>query len=111
MRARASRLAGVPRVRVFYDETCPPCRTLSRLVVVLSLGAMARVPLGSEEAARLHRRHPEWTGQLLLLDGGEAWLGPRVFAAVPRKILQVYGRLLARPFRILANLITRRSRS
>jgi hypothetical protein len=83
---------------VFYQETCPPCRVLSRLAVLLALGAIRRVPLGSDEAAALHEEHPEWRGQLLMLDGETVHLGPRVFRAVPLTILSVFVDLLRRPF-------------
>lgn len=86
------------RRHVFYRETCPPCRLLSRLAVLFSLGAIRRVPLGSGEAAALHVEHPEWRGQLLMLDGDAVYLGPRVCRAVPMAILFVFIDLLRQPF-------------
>ena len=83
---------------VFYKEACPPCRLLSRLAVFLSFGAIRRVALESSEAAALHETHPEWRGQLLMLDGDAVHLGARVFGAVPLTILTVFFDLLRKPF-------------
>jgi len=86
-RARAQPAARPARFRLAYDASCPPCRTLSRLAVALSLHTIRRVALDAPEAAALRARHPAWRGELLLTDGARAWIGPAVFAAVPRAIL------------------------
>lgn len=86
------------RRRLFYKSYCAPCRFLSRLAVILSLGAIRRVPLGSAEAAALHGEHPEWRGQLLMLDRDGVRIGPQVFRAVPLAVLSVYWNLLKKPF-------------
>jgi hypothetical protein len=108
-------LAPYRRARLFYDDTCPPCRKLSRLAVVLALGTVRRVPLGSAEAARLHADHPQWAGQLLLLRptrrGDRAHLGLRVFAALPFHVLLDIPRLLWQAFLHLSPRRSRRSKS
>jgi hypothetical protein len=93
MRA-AEQGAGRARFRLLYDAGCPPCRTLSRLAVALSLGTIRRVACDAPEAAALRARHAARRGELLLTDGARAWIGPAVFAAVPRAILAA---LLRRP--------------
>jgi hypothetical protein len=97
--ASAPAPAAVAQARLFFKETCPPCRALSRLAVAFSLGTMRRVPLGSEEAGALHRRHPHWRGQLLLIDGDRVHLGPEVFRAVPGVIARACWRGLRRAVR------------
>ena len=82
------------RFTLVYDAGCPPCRTLSRLAVVLSLGAIRRLASEMPEAAALRARHASRRGELLLTNGARAWTGPAVFAAVPRAILAA---LLRRP--------------
>lgn len=82
------------RFTLVYDAGCPPCRTLSRLAVVLSLGTIRRVAGETPQAAALRARHAARRGELLLTDGARAWTGPAVFAAVPRAILAA---LLHRP--------------
>jgi len=83
------------RLRLFYKESCPPCRSLARIVVAASLGTIRRVALGSAEAAELHRSRPEWAGQLLLADSqrDRFWLGAQVFRAVPLAIAAAPWRL------------------
>jgi predicted DCC family thiol-disulfide oxidoreductase YuxK len=77
------------RFRLLFNANCPPCRTLSRLAVAMSLGAIRSVALDAPETTALRERHPAWHGELLLADDatGRAWIGPSVFAAVPRAIL------------------------
>jgi hypothetical protein len=82
------------RFRLVYDAGCPPCRTLSRLAVALSLGTIRRVAGEMPEAAALRARHSARRGELMLTDGARAWIGPAVFAAVPRAI---FAALLRRP--------------
>jgi hypothetical protein len=87
------------RFRLFYQERCPPCRFLSRLVVILAAGAIRRVPLDSVEAAALYRERPEWRGELLMTGGGRVWTGTAVFQAVPRAVLAAWWSLLKKPFK------------
>lgn len=75
------------RPRLFFKRTCPPCRWMSRLVVVFSLGLVERAPIDSDEAAALYRRHPGHEGQLVLLERRRVTFGRRVFLAVPRIVL------------------------
>lgn len=82
------------RFRLLYNASCPPCRTLSRLAVAMSLNAIRRVALDSPETTALRARYPAWRSELLLVDDAtsRAWIGPAVFAAVPRAILAVLWR-------------------
>jgi len=80
--------------RLFYKQHCRPCGVLSRLVVILSLGAIRRISLDSAEATELGRDHPEWRGQLMLLNRDRVWLAQDVFRAVPSAIAGIYLRRL-----------------
>ena len=84
------------RPTLFYKPTCPPCRWMSKMAVILSLGVIRRVPIDSREAAALYRHHPDNEGQLMLREGTRVTFQRRVFAAVPRIILTAGPRLLLR---------------
>ncbi|HEX2079686.1 MAG TPA: hypothetical protein VHG08_18365 [Longimicrobium sp.] len=56
--------------RLFYRDTCPRCRRLSRLALLLALGRIRRVPLGSPEAEALVR-----AGRLQPVRVGFVWRG------------------------------------
>lgn len=97
---------------VVFDERCPPCRFLSKLVVVLSLGVIRRAALRSEHANRLRQQLPNWKGELLFFDRDRMHLGPAVFAAIPRRVVQVYGsQLLLRCQNFLRTFIHGRPRT
>lgn len=79
---------GAPaRPTLFFKRGCPPCRCMSALVVLLSLGLVTRVPIDSDEARELYRRYPHQEGQLVLLERRRVTFGRRVFLAVPRVLL------------------------
>lgn len=90
------------RARLFYNSTCPPCQWMSKLAVMLALGAIRRVPLTGEEARQLYQAHPGREGQLMLQAGQRVVFGRRVFAEVPRCILRAWWHLLRFPFISLA---------
>jgi len=81
--------------RLLYNNHCRPCRVLSILVVIFSLGAVRRIPIDSVETAEIRRERPEWGGQLMLIDRDRVWLAGEVFRAVPRAIAQIYWRRFA----------------
>lgn len=75
------------RPTLFYKGTCGPCRWMSLLAVLFSLGLIRRNPIDSAEAKALYARYPEHEGQLVLLEANRVTFGRRVFAAVPRVVL------------------------
>lgn len=75
---------------VYYKEHCRPCRSLSKLAVFLSGGTLRRASLNSQEARALHRIHPEWRGQLLMIENGRISLGSEVFYRLPSLLLIRY---------------------
>lgn len=72
---------------LIYRESCSKCRALSRIVAVLSLGAVARVARSSPAAAALLPGAPT-RARLLLFDGRERLDGRRALAAVLRRWLR-----------------------
>lgn len=75
---------------LFYKPGCPPCRTLSKLVVVLSAGTIRRVGITDAEAEELYAKYPEQRGRLVLIDGDRVTFGRRVFLAVPSVIARTW---------------------
>lgn len=98
----AHALTGTPRL--FYKDSCPPCRWMSKLAVVLSCGTIRRIAISSIEARALYAIYPQHAGQLLLIEGSRLTAGRLVFAAVPATIVRAVFRL---PFRFLGGLLGR----
>lgn len=73
---------------IVFKAGCPPCQWMSRLAVILSVGAIRRVALEAEEAQRLYARHPQATGQIVLLYRDRMSFGRPVFAALPGVVLR-----------------------
>lgn len=71
---------------LFFKRQCPPCVVLSRLAVVLSLGAVRRVPLDAAQARDFYAQHPALEGMPVLVHGGRVAAGPAVFLALPRVV-------------------------
>lgn len=61
--------------RLFYRATCPRCRVLSRVALVLALGRIRRVPLDSPEADVLVREGRLPRGKLAFVGRGGTGLG------------------------------------
>src|SRR5690348_10875340 len=80
------------RPSLFYKDTCPPCRRLSRIAVALSLGHLRRVPLRSEEAKALYARYPDNRGKLMMRHGEDVWFGLDVLKAIPGAVMRTWGR-------------------
>ena len=76
--------------RLFYKNTCPPCRWMSKLAVILSLGTIRRVPIQGTEAATFYKNYPAHEGQLVLIQGHHITFGRKVFAGVPKCIVTAW---------------------
>jgi hypothetical protein len=75
---------------LFYKPTCRPCRWMSYLAVLLSLGTMRRVGITGGEADQIYERHPEQRGRLVLVLGDRLVFGRRVFLAVPVAVVRAW---------------------
>jgi len=73
--------------RLFYRATCPRCRWLSRVALVLALGRIRRVPLGSPEAEALVREGRLPRGKLAFVGRGGTGLGWGVVPAMAAAVL------------------------
>jgi hypothetical protein len=71
-----------PRAVLLYRATCPKCRVLSQLAVLLSLGRINRIPLDSARAAALTERDPALARKLTFIAPGRTTTGWRVVPAV-----------------------------
>ena len=80
------------RPSLFYKNSCPPCRQLSRVALVLSLGHIRRVPLDSSEAEVIYAQYPARRGQLMLRHGERVWFGLDVLRAIPMAVLRTWVR-------------------
>lgn len=82
------------RPSLFYKNTCPPCRQLSRVALVLSLGHIRRVPLDSAEAEVIYAEYRDKRGQLMLRHGARVWFGLDVLRAIPMAVVRTWLRAL-----------------
>jgi hypothetical protein len=90
--------SGSERPILLYRGSCPKCRLLSRLAVIAALGVLRRIPIGSDEADRLYRRHPGTEGQLALFHGDLMATGPRVIPLALLLFIRIWaGRLTPSP--------------
>jgi hypothetical protein len=55
------------RAVLLYRDTCPKCRVLSRLAVLLSFNTIERIPLGSPRAAQITGLPSELRRKLTLI--------------------------------------------
>lgn len=79
------------RAVLLYAQRCPKCRFLSRLVTLLALGAIERVPLEHDDARRFYdQEHPEAKGYPALVEADRFTFGARVLLAVPRLIVRTW---------------------
>ncbi|MGH1386567.1 hypothetical protein [Kordia sp.] len=82
------------RARLFYKSTCPPCKWMSKLATILSLGTIKRISIYGEEAETLYQQYPDHRGQLVLKVGKKVTFGRSVFAEVPRCIVMAWFNLI-----------------
>lgn len=61
-----------------YRATCAKCRTISLVMIWLSLGSLRRVPESSLEAKRWYEQHNVRPGKLVLVGQGHMFAGWRV---------------------------------
>lgn len=84
------------RSLLLYRATCPKCRLLSRIVVVLSCASVARAPISSPEAELVTQMYPHSKGKLALLDRDRIVTGwgvvPAVLSCLIRTWIHTYGR-------------------
>ena len=78
-----------PRAVLLYAGLCGKCRFLSRLIVLLSLGSIERLPLERREAEDFYiRKHPQARGNPVLVEGEKLTYGFGVFFSIPRFLLR-----------------------
>ena len=95
---------GVPRYKLRCCHQCPPCRRLSAIVVLLSLGCIQRYAIDSKQAHRLPINIPDWKGQLVLISHEKYWLANDVFRAVQRAIITIYWHYIKRILKPLTKI-------
>ncbi|HVS00366.1 MAG TPA: hypothetical protein VMW27_27315 [Thermoanaerobaculia bacterium] len=78
------------RPLLYYSETCPRCRLLSRIVGWLSLDTLRRVPMDYWEAVDFYRENPRYAGKLVLFHDRGVTVGGGVFLAVPWLIVKTW---------------------
>ena len=67
---------------LLYRDTCKKCLILSRLVIILSLGCVRRIPNNSPEALRLLNTYQVDASKVILIEGGKVYSGFRSIIAV-----------------------------
>lgn len=76
-----------------YRGTCPKCRMLSRLAVLLSAGSLRRVPLDAPEAELLHSLYPDSQGRIAVFGHGIVAYGGKALSAAFFIMLRSIARL------------------
>jgi hypothetical protein len=85
------------RPKLLYAGSCAKCRFLSRLVVILSLGTIERVPLERPEWQKFYYEdYPQARGYPVLFWNGQPRFGPRVFLLTTLVIVASWGWKLRR---------------
>ena len=84
---------GEPGVVLLYRGTCAKCRCVSRLIAILSLNAVERVPFNSARAESYLRLHPQARGKLVLQTAAGPAIGSRAIAPLVGLILRAWLRL------------------
>jgi hypothetical protein len=97
------------RPSLFYKDWCWPCRRLSWVALLLSLGHVRRVPMSSAEAAAFYAQYPHQRGRLVLIHGPQSWFGANALKAIPWVVLKTWARALAALWRRLLLLDPRDS--
>ncbi|HYR26870.1 MAG TPA: hypothetical protein VEU30_00305 [Thermoanaerobaculia bacterium] len=92
------RYFGTDRPVLIFRSRCRPCRRLSRLARILSLGTVATFAEVSAEAQRFWADRPELRDQLTLISGSSITTGPAVFARIPAAVLRCVLPPLRLPF-------------
>jgi hypothetical protein len=86
-RARLATIAPTTPL-LLYAGSCPKCRALARLTVLLSLHTVRKEPLEKPEWQKFYyEEYPQARGYPVLFLDGRPIFGRRVFLAVPRVIL------------------------
>jgi hypothetical protein len=84
---------------LLYAGSCPKCAFLSRLVVLLSLNTIHRVPLERPEWEKFYfEDYPQARGYPVLFVEGQPIFGARVFLAVPVLIVKTWLNFVLDPF-------------
>lgn len=103
-----TRAASGWRPALIYKAACPPCRWMSRLVVLGSAGLVVRVPLDGARAKAVYRAYPEHDGELVLLQPSGPSFGRRVFAMLPIAVAAALVRGVAAIVRGMRGALTTR---
>ena len=75
-----AREASVERCVLLYAGTCPRCRVMARMAILLSCGRIEGMPMNvAEWRAFYDRELPASRGHPVLFDRGVAIWGPRIF--------------------------------
>jgi predicted DCC family thiol-disulfide oxidoreductase YuxK len=77
----------VNQATLLYRATCKKCRILSRLVVVLSLGYIRRIPNNSPEAQSLFKAYQVDASKVILIKGDKVYIGFRSIIALLKSLI------------------------
>jgi hypothetical protein len=74
-----ARKASAQRAVLLYAGTCPHCRAMARMIILLSCGQIEGLPLNRDEWRAFYDRElPQSRGRPVLFRRGVATWGPRV---------------------------------
>ena len=90
--------------QLLYAGECPKCRWISKMLIMLALGSMTRIPLDRAEAEQFYQDRPEARGRPALVEDGRMTYGWQVLYSVPRLLVRIW-------WQRLLQLLSRTNRS
>jgi hypothetical protein len=88
MNAEQNNTSAMRRIVLYYQGYCGRCRLLSKIVVIMSLNFIKRVPLERAESLKLFfEEHPKARGYPILFLGSRPVYNYWVFPAVPLAVV------------------------
>lgn len=85
---------GVNQAVLLYRSSCTKCRILSRLVTILSLGCVLRIPNGSPDALFLLNTYQLDASKAMLIESGNVYRGFGLVVAVLKAMQHKLGRFV-----------------
>jgi hypothetical protein len=81
------RVYELPAVLV-YRSTCPKCRWLSKIALIITFNQLRRIPLSSDEAQQIYAAFPGTKNKLAVFYRGKLYIGKKVIGGITHFFLR-----------------------